>query len=952
MNLRKRSSKIKLFNTIIAAFLVACLAFENPLSDLIPVFANSSKEAEEDDEEKVEYVSDVKLFYSMDSRESAITNCQNNGYIPINADLNEGTGANFVVMGYKKTYSRSDAIRSLRLLSMSDQAKIKDYSEYEEEFKKTHSSFVDTIEATANEFIVNYKEGSPKAKQAFDVLNLVNIPEKNNMLLGKFIISGEANHSFFEKIVFNSSASTINSIFTALNYGTSAYNNEVDSKSGKVISQSWAELVKDNYLWEELEEDLNADELKDLDAEYEEDAMDFHKHLQNFATNYENVLASYDSDELNKEINDLKKEDEEDLTECDVETTACQSATIISMYETLNEYEVYDGYPLGEYLVDLGIQTSDEVDLRSLYPILDSMTYGQRMAMRTGGVEAIINTIGENKEYDIITEKVAYAQEGIEDIIGTKSYSVWMNSNENVRGKKVAYTSEAERDSASQKLIDQQNDETFEDTQAKISTYMQIASGALAVVISLFSVPAIASAIGTAVSFVTFALSVFCYSMGLSSLGAVFFSISGGAKAAILGFSSIAGTIGVVIAVIAALVTAVLFVVGLLMEKSEEDEDLDYDEVPDVVADSATGVNGDYLAYYNNVGSVEDPNQEEEVDEDDIHGVEGIGDVNGRMGFRGWNCLFMSKDPNTGSPIVANHGRGPFMILNNVSTTPRGYDSARTFGESGACNCNSYMKKDLVGGIFIYYLTEDSIKDADGSAVQTSDTTESSNSKNETKQYFKSMIVASADTEAKAKAKLRVKEAVYIWDHNLADVVRYKYSKNEQHCYTYLGYTITSDPDKAITDIRVSTFMNKAQASSIMFGEVSYGCAGTLGYPADSAMEDKECPQDLDGLWYTTDSRAGTPIEVSGLHLKSSHYDAEGISYVDKGWVPVTTFSGVPYNFGSTRDVDAGEGGDSKVFGYRYTCYQTRENNTWNSPSRYLYYEPEVKYTDGTKYLS
>ena len=137
----------------------------------------------------------------------------------------------------------------------------------------------------------------------------------------------------------------------------------------------------------------------------------------------------------------------------------------------------------------------------------------------------------------------------------------------------------------------------------------------------------------------------------------------------------------------------------------------------------------------------------------------------------------------------------------------------------------------------------------------------------------------------------------------------------------------------------------------LLFGDINYGCAGNLGYKAENKDEDKEYPADLDGLWFTKHSKAGTPIHLGALHLVDSHEDGK---YVDQGWIPVTTFSGVPYNFASTRDfdTDSAKPGRQGNYGFRYTCYGTNEDDKWDCPARYLYYEPEVKYTSGTKYLS
>ena len=104
-------------------------------------------------------------------------------------------------------------------------------------------------------------------------------------------------------------------------------------------------------------------------------------------------------------------------------------------------------------------------------------------------------------------------------------------------------------------------------------------------------------------------------------------------------------------------------------------------------------------------------------------------------------------------------------------------------------------------------------------------------------------------------------------------------------------------------------------------------------------------------MFFTTNENVGTPIEVGKLHLLTDHSQAE------PGWEAVTTFSGLPYNFNSTRYNDRGtinslKPGRLHVYAFNYTGYLTDEDYTWNNKKCYLYYEPEVKYTEGTKYLS
>lgn len=109
-------------------------------------------------------------------------------------------------------------------------------------------------------------------------------------------------------------------------------------------------------------------------------------------------------------------------------------------------------------------------------------------------------------------------------------------------------------------------------------------------------------------------------------------------------------------------------------------------------------------------------------------------------------------------------------------------------------------------------------------------------------------------------------------------------------------------------------------------------------------------PQNLDGLFITRNEKAGTPIEVGKLHLVSDFADAED------GWEAVTTFSGLTYNFNTTRYNKQGAGAylpsREHVYPFEYIGYYTREDHKWENTNSYLYYEPEETYEYGTRYLS
>ena len=157
----------------IAVILVICLAMEYPSQICGRVSAA----------DKVYYISDIQIFQAPDEGEAKRL-CESDGYICAPKNLNAGTGKDAVFMGYKLTEDKRDAICDIELLHMNGGYQIKDYAQANADLEKSNYGTAETMYASANEFIVNYKNGSPKAVEAYEGLNLFKVPETDNAKLG------------------------------------------------------------------------------------------------------------------------------------------------------------------------------------------------------------------------------------------------------------------------------------------------------------------------------------------------------------------------------------------------------------------------------------------------------------------------------------------------------------------------------------------------------------------------------------------------------------------------------------------------------------------------------------------------------------------------------------------------------------------------------------------------
>ena len=259
-------------------------------------------------------------------------------------------------------------------------------------------------------------------------------------------------------------------------------------------------------------------------------------------------------------------------------------------------------------------------------------------------------------------------------------------------------------------------------------------------------------------------------------------------------------------------------------------------------------------------------------------------------GFCGhtWNALYYTKDPGTGSPLRVQHGVA-FQVKQGSGIKRAGYQELRHFGYVTAENCNRDAYKDKVNGIYLYYYTDESLEYSGTSIGGAND-------------YLSALKIVHYDTLEQAREALR-SEGYEIFTENL--------TPEYDEC-SWLGYKRTSNANDAIRDIRVTY---RYPAESLTYGDHGYGNAGTLGAYT---------------MYYSIQPGAGDPINASTLTTSTSLKEPE------TGYVPVSFFgSGAAANFTSMSvDENWWEKGD------------------WNNTPLYLYFQPSVIYTSGTKYVT
>ncbi len=836
--------------------------------------------------EPVTYIQDIKMFQG-DSASEARSYFSNIGYTIIENDLNRGTDTGkYVYIGYKTTTDKQKALTDIRMMAMDTGYQTYDYKGISDYLASQQDGTAQMLFSTANEFISNYETGSPKALEAYEGLNLFDIGDPEKTKLGDYIINGEADKDFFVQMLLKSSAGAMNNVIGLLNIGIAPYENGYDMDTQTTFTANWAERIATSSLWDDYSAGLTEDEEEELHLQYNDLAKKLFSAIQDFTTLYENAAARYnESDVLNNE----KFQSEDDAVE-NMDTISQEETDLlyIASYDTLNQYNFNENLKLGEWIVSLGRQTSENVDMMQIYPIVEAMTDNQvEIVARTGLISAISN-LGENTELTEYEKQLDNSRDAIREYNNSTSISLWDVEGDDIENSNIALTSDAIRkQSAQQSLGKISSLEILDEKIQNALKWINIAIGAAFVVVGVAEVALricllCSAAASTFSTFCVTALSVVSW----ASLGLMVISV------AVIAFQLI--------------YSLIIWIIELVREKVK---DLNHTVKPDYIFDAPETANGTITVKYKSV----------------INDSGSVGDLNASKQYK-WCLLAYTTDTRVGSPIRTDSFGKIFKVIEGDSSRQNGYDCVKFFGERNAANTNAYCESDSHDGCYIHYRTDYSISNEASSSDSSGETSGEGNT------YIKDLIISVGKDTAEAKAKITAKESsYYILDSNLSSNCSFA---------TYIGYTITNDKTKAVKDIRVQPYAGKPEGVPTLLGDISYNYVENIGVRV--AIGDEQTRPQADALYYTTDEAAGSPILADGLHIVRSFKD------VKPGWEPVSLFcADYPYDFQTSFETI------SMVNHPFISGYTVNKSNTIaNHKGTYFYYEPETKYTSGTKYLS
>ncbi|MBR4319000.1 MAG: hypothetical protein IKP69_02985, partial [Oscillospiraceae bacterium] len=301
---------------------------------------------------------------------------------------------------------------------------------------------------------------------------------------------------------------------------------------------------------------------------------------------------------------------------------------------------------------------------------------------------------------------------------------------------------------------------------------------------------------------------------------------------------------------------------------NDDDDVKPYTEIPPILVDISESI---FYTYY----PVMDKNGNQ-------------ADLNANNGKR-WNALYYTKAEGAGSPITLDESGNCFKVQQNDSAVPAGYVGTNQFNMIMPGNLNANVKEEDAPAVYLYYRTEETVT----TKINTGTEAEGQ------KRYISAIKIVNERSETAAKTKL-ISEGFEVFDYNLE-------AHEISDSYVYMGFKTQKNPKNCVRDIRIMP----QNSTPVQFGQGKYNLAGLL--PSG------------DGLYYTLVDGMGEPVMPSFQAVKN-------IQEAKSGYEPISTFSGIPYNFRH------GE----------YNFYSANDNAPWENrggSNLFLYFLPSVTYT-------
>ena len=799
------------------------------------------------------YMKSIKVAQAA-NKEDAKTYLEGQGYIFLDRNLNEGTGADGIWIGYTTTTDPTEAIYDIKLMHTEGGYTLTSMEEVYESQQSAFAQMANDLGYLVEEFIKAYNNNSVPAQKAYAALNIFRIVDGETTLseengLGYQIVNGYLTQDKITNMILFCDGTILDSVVKLLTMGI------------QLTTDNWMEALAKKGEYKE------GDSYGPDSAELKRRAKQLLTIFQLYAQTYNAMdkmgLVSGKFDEQGNIVNGTAASAGEGVPAQDADLVKVDIGRVQSyklVFDELAKHKYGNG-TLKDFICSLVTEKNEKV----LYPLVSIMTDGEFAAVSFGCF--LEYALGANAKVSDFNNYDEALQEATKDAKSLYLYegvnSVLLHSD-----TVIGFTDTASRHMALTGEYQFYEKESWGENAFETGRFVALGIGATGMVV-------MASAKLT--------LGIMSFAGVLSAAtaqGATGF-LAGTAKFCAVVSGGYATLIVAAAAALAVLVSYIMYVVD---ENNRNSVDWEANPIPEYIYDvkevgftgtsKNEGIETDYIkkpvfVFY------------EAVRDDRGRAA----DLNARSGNASkWIAMYVSHDrPGDDSkPIKADD----FLVQTGNGEAPEGYVPVSRFESVISYNLNQWDKRDDMNGIYMFYKQDQNI------SVDSDQT-----------YYVYEVYLQTGESTAHC---LRLLEAAGYTPLNVNLSPDYRTGLlGQTPVCTYLGYKLTTNPNNAITDLRMEYGTSQ---NTVQFGGITYAsCGNSAGVT----------------LYATKYKAAGTPILGAGLKCYNDRYDAE------PGYEPVNFLSG-----GAAQSFNT-LGGTTTV----------------ESADYFLYFLPETTFAGGTAYL-
>ena len=746
------------------------------------------------------YIRSVQLARAK-TKEEAKSLLEDEGYIFLNANLNEGTGEDGIWMGYTTTTNPEEAVYDLKLMNMNGGFTLTSMEKALAAQEAVFADMANDLNYLIDEFVEAYKDESLPALKAYKALNFFRIVEGETELeekngLGYQIVSGNMTVSKLTEMLLLCDASLVDSVIKILVTGVQIRNGNWMKK----LSEMGPYDANEVYYEDEYEDEFKrrAEELLPVLQLYSQayNAMD---------------LSGLIPDKLNEnfEAEYSGNEEKENLSADDAAVKKLDESRY-KMYKIVFDELAKYKYGTNETLKDFFCSLENEGSEKNLYPLVAvlsdaefaALSYGCFLEVVTGATASPSDFDSYDEVYDTLTKDVksVYLYHGVDDVLLEDDTVIGFTE---TATRHMATTGEME-------FFEKETDAEQSWESGKNASIIIASVG-----MGLVGITKITTGVA----------------MGIVAIASAMESsvASSAALAGIIKYGTMMGGIYAMLGV--ALAVGISYLVSFIWSVVEEEINgsIDWDENPmpeylyDVkeVGFSQTSVN-DGIA----TGYLKKPVFALYKAVTDKDGE--VVDLNARSkDATQWIAMYASYDRqgDDAKPIKAED----LLVKTGSGEAPEGYSPMTRFGEVIAYNLNQWDEDDDVNGVYLFYKQDQSVSVDSGKTY-----------------YIYDVYLQSGESDSHCIELLKAAGYTPL-NVNLSPDLYDDDAVFKDKIYTYLGYKTTTNKESAICDIRLVYGPSQGQ---IKLGAATYADCGSNGQVT---------------LYATKYDSAGTALLAGGL---------------------------------------------------------------------------------------